>query len=45
VVGHQDVRGFDVAMDNAFLVGVLDRLADFYEQVDRCCIERLFWSQ
>ena len=28
VFGHQHVRGLDVAVDDAFLMGVLDRLAD-----------------
>ena len=28
VFGHQHVRGFEVAVDDAFLMGVLDGLAD-----------------
>ena len=29
---HQHVRGFDVAVDDPFVVGVLDALADLHEQ-------------
>ena len=32
VLGDQHVRGLDVAMDDAFLMGVLHRLADRHEQ-------------
>jgi len=33
MVGDQDVRGFDVAMDDALLMRVLDGLADLNEKV------------
>ena len=32
--GHEDVRGLEVAMDDALLVGVLDGLANLDEQVE-----------
>ena len=34
VQGHQDVRRFDVPVDDPFLVGVLDGVADLNEQVE-----------
>ena len=34
VQGHQDVRGLDVAMDDALLVRVLDGVTDLHEQVE-----------
>ena len=33
VDGHEDVRGFDIAVNDAFLVRVLDGLADLDEQI------------
>ncbi len=32
VIGHQNVRGLKIAMDNSLLMGVLHRLADLDEQ-------------
>ena len=34
VQGDEDVRGFDVAMDDALLVSVLDGVADLDEQFE-----------
>ena len=46
MVGHQDVGWLDVAMNDAFLVGVLDGLADLNEQVAAVArVLRLFSSQ
>jgi hypothetical protein len=45
MVRDQDVRGFDVAMDDALLMGVLDGLGDLDEQVEPLPGGRLFSSQ
>ena len=34
VLGDQNVRGLNVAVDNPFLVGMLHRLADLHEQIE-----------
>src|SRR5438105_7013582 len=33
MVGHEYIRGLDVAMDNPFLMGVLDSLANLNEKL------------
>ena len=46
VQGDQDVRWLDVAMNDAFLVRMLDGMANLDEQFERArrCRD-LFWSQ
>src|SRR5439155_22587057 len=34
VVGHQDVRGLDVAVNDAFLMRVLDGVTNLHEQIE-----------
>jgi hypothetical protein len=36
LTGDEDVGGLDVAVDDALLVGVLDRLADLMKRSRRC---------
>jgi hypothetical protein len=42
---HQNVRRLDVAMDDALLMRVLNRLADLDEQVSRSRVSSWFSSQ
>jgi hypothetical protein len=45
VPGDEDVRGLDVAMDDALLVRVLDGVTDLGEELEPLRVERWCWSQ